>query len=216
MNSGSLAQEEVEWLMSNCVRYYVLLSAEDGNSRLVLCNRGSSSVQYELVMRCADEGWIVSNYESRGSASISLCGSSIASCLVGRGTPAIGEQQTIHFMSSGSHAGTTALLDVKSYFSLEKRRLEAKSSTKVVELARKMTLEYISSVALFYRERKHILELYLVAQLHLDKPNYESYKDIYRKLRSSKMKDDQLLQVAISNNCERYQEQVGLLVQKLN
>ena len=215
MNSVSLTQEEVGWVMSNCDRYYVLLSSEEGDSRLVLCARGRSNVQYELLMRYINEESIISNYESRGSASISLCASSIADCLVGRGTATVGEKRTIQFMSSGSHTGTTSLLDVKSYFRLTKRRLEDQNNLKAVELARKRTLEYLSSIALFYREQHHVLELYLLSQLHLHNPNYQSYKDIYRKLRDGEM-NDQVYKVAISNNCEKYRGQVRSLIEKFS
>lgn len=207
-------KEEIEWLLDSGNPFFMFASSEDGRCSTVLCYGDGNSIPYELVYSKLSDTSVISNTESRGSARICMSRASVLGYLTGRGDPSIIREEKMQFMGAGSHVATTIILDLRSYFSLTKRRLDIRSSDQSVQLARKKTVAYLSSIALFYREKLYMLELYLLSNLHLEQKIWVAYKTIYAKTKEGDM-NDQVYRVALSSNCDKYRSQARSLIDKM-
>lgn len=212
-------QEEVAWLGSNADSFAVFSSSEDGHRCDVALCKGGGAIPYERVHRLCEatltgtlHADISSELEHRGRCSICMGKHVLFQQLVDRHGPEISREYIWDALGSGETTSTTILLDVHSYFALIRRRLESLGHARPTEEARKRTMDYLTSVALFYRSRPAALELCLLSSLHLYAKH--SFRVIYDACEYGYV-DNPAYMVRLRNNCEKYQERLRAVIAKM-
>jgi len=210
---AGMTEEEVEWLLGMRRTFTVLYSHEGSctvehfrTSPEKRMNLGvfGGEVEMDAYAFCTEsEGAI--GYMLDGPNSVTK--EYFSTDLSGRFFPV--ESPSEHIMSFDSNnkeiRATTILLDIKSVFTVLKRRAQVLQLPDPVAVARKKTLEFLASVHGFYLMRPWLTEMYLTASI-IDLGLSESVK-----YEGGAVSDD--LRRRINRDCRKY---LALLIEEVS
>lgn len=216
---------EVQWLGHNAKNFYLFSSSEDGRRcEYTLCE-GGGEIAYKRARRSYRNitfmGEMRANIDSEiehrwlplpQGPLVYMGKDGLSDRLVGRHGPEVFREYAWDTQQYGKLMSTTILLDIHSYFTLIRRRLESLGHAHCTQDARKRTADYLTSITIFYSDRCALLEAYLLSSLHL---HTKSSLQVVKDACEYGYVNDRDYMARIADNCEKYKQELLTVIAQM-